>query len=136
LENIAIADIAFEAEAKNLGELFKECFLALQESMVELKTLSEKIEKKIELKSNEIEKLLYDFLSELVFLKDAEQLLFKRVELKIEKKSEWFLLAKCFGEKINPKKHVLRNDVKAITLHEFEVKKIGKKWKAKIVLDV
>lgn len=140
LENIAIADIAFEAKAKTLDKLFEECALAIIEQSVNPKTLSAKTKKKktLKLKADSVEKLLHDFLSELIFLKDSKQLLFKKIQAKVveKKENEFELTANCFGEKINQKKHELRNDIKAVTLHLFEAKKTRNGWFARIVLDV
>ena len=40
------------------------------------------------------------------------------------------------GEKIDMKKHEMLVDVKAVTMHMFEVKKEKNIWKARVVLDV
>ena len=138
LENIAIADIAFEAFGKNLNELFENSAFAVAEIIADSKKIKPKFQKTIKLKANSIENLLYDFLSELIYLKDAEGIVFCKFKIKIiEKDKEFFLNAKIVGQKIsaiNPQ--FLRNDAKAITMHMFSVKKIKQKWVARIVVDV
>jgi SHS2 domain-containing protein len=136
LEDIAIADVAFEATGKNLEELFVSCALATTEVMVDLKDLSTKIKKEIKIENKDIEILLYEFLSELIFLKDAESLLFSKFDVKIKENKNYELAAKIAGDKINPEKQELKADVKAVTMHMFEVKKIDKGWKARIILDI
>ncbi len=131
------ADVLFEAYGKDLNELFRNTGLATEEVMVELKTLTSKSEHKITLEEKTVDDLLYHFLEELIFLKDTELLLFKEFEMNItEKKNSFKLYALCKGEKINRSKHKLGRDVKAVTLHEFEVKKENSHWKAKVLLDI
>lgn len=133
LGEIATADIAFEADGKTLEELFINSALALEDSMVDLKGVGEKDKKIIEIENKDIENLLYDWLAELIFLKDSEDLLFSKFNIKIENNK---LNAECFGEKIDRKKHSLRNDVKAVTLHRFKIEETDKGWKASVILDI
>lgn len=138
LEDIAIADIAFEAYGKTLKELFQNCALALTTVMVDLNDIKPSKNYKLRMKSQGIEELLFDFLSELVLLKDKDQILFSRFELKIEelKTKEYLLKANLRGEKINPQKHKLRSDVKAVTWHMFKLGKDDTGWKVQIILDI
>lgn len=136
LENVAIADAAFEAQAKSLEELFATCAKATFEVMANTKKIEPKDVIKIELKHNELDKLLFDWLAELIYLKDAKEMFFGKFDLKIDKKNKYVLSAQVFGEKIDYKKHKVKVDVKAVTLHLFEVKKVGNNWNARIVLDI
>ncbi len=130
------ADILFEAYGKTLDELFVNCALAVEATMVELKSVKAAVRKEIVVQEETVEKALYAFLEELLFIKDTDQLLFKECKVKIEKKKGYKLVAVCKGEKINPKKHRLLDDTKAITMHEFEVKQEKNGWKARIIVDV
>ena len=123
LEDVAIADIAFEAYGNDLNELFENSALAIFELSADLKTVnsSEKIE--IELENEKIDNLLYDFLSEILFLKDSKYMIFKKVKVEIKENKTYQLKATLEGEGINPEKQNLENDIKAITMHMFEVKK-------------
>lgn len=136
LDNVSIADIAFEARNKELNKLFEDCALATFDSMVDLKTVKLKIKKEIKLKADNIEELLFKFLEELVFLKDSDYVLFNKFKVKIDGDKDFILKASLNGEKIDTKKHKLKVDVKAITMHMFKVEKIKNEWKAFVVLDV
>ncbi|MGB2697408.1 MAG: archease [Candidatus Zixiibacteriota bacterium] len=136
LEDVAIADVAFLAEGKTLEELFATCARATFEVMANTKKVEPKEVLKIELKHNELDKLLFDWLAELIYLKDAKEMFFGKFDLKIEKKNKYILSGQVFGEKIDYKKHKVKVDVKAVTLHLFEVKKLRNNWRAKVVLDI
>ena len=63
LEDVAIADIAFDAYGNNLNELFENSALALFDTMCNLRKVKPKIKKTIELKNNNVQDLLFDFIS-------------------------------------------------------------------------
>lgn len=137
LEDVAVADIAFDAFGKTMNELFEHCAEAMFTMMVNLKTVDATIKRAIHLRADSLENLLYDFLSELVYLKDTELLLFKTVHATLGKdNNEYTLTAELQGETIDREKHELGNDVKAITKHLFEIMKAKTGYKARVVVDI
>lgn len=76
LENIATADAAFEVVGQTLEELFRDAAIVTFDVMVDLKSVESVITRKIELNNEAVDNLFFDWLSELVYLKDAEALLF------------------------------------------------------------
>jgi len=136
LEGIVTADLAFEATGKDLNELFANAALAVFESQVKLNTVEAKVTKKIIMENKDIGQLLFDFLNEIIFLKDAEQLIFKTAKVAIAKNAKYKLVAELKGEKIDQKKHKLGNDLKAVTMHKFNVEQTPKGWKCLVVVDI
>ncbi len=136
LEDIATADAAFEVEGRTLEELFREAAVATFEVMVDTSTVKPEIMREINMKNEDAGNLLFDWLSELVYLKDAESLIFSRFEINIIRDDFYILKATASGELIDAKVHNLRSDVKAVTYHKFEIKKMDEKWTARIVLDI
>ena len=136
-EDKATADIAFSTQGKDLNELFENAAFAVFEVMADLSTIESKGSKKFEFESGSIQNLLFDFLSEIVYLKDAEYMVFKDSKVSIaEKGKKYKLKAEVFGEGIDQEKHSLKCDVKAITLHMFSVEKAKKGWEAFVVVDI
>jgi len=138
LEKAVTADVAFEAFGKNLNEVFANSALATTETMVDTETVMPRMQKMIKLQNKDLNALLIDFLNELVYYKDAEQIIISRFEVNIKKKDNgiYVLTAKIAGEHIDYKKHQLRADVKAATHHMLELKQHGKQWTARVVLDI
>jgi len=131
------ADVLFVAQAQGLGELFEQCALAVENAQVVLKGIKAKESKEIKLENSTLEKLLFDFLDELLYLKDTEGLIFSKFKCKIEEKNKKFLLnCTTKGEKFNPDKHEQKVDAKAITMHMFKVEQIKDGWKAKVLVDI
>ena len=127
------ADVMFEVYGKTLNELFKNAATAIFDTMVKRSTIKIKIKKEIELESSNVEQLLFDFIEELIYINDAEYLIFKDFKIKIKDNK---LTAILEGDKINPKKQILLTDVKAITLHKFSLKKSKQGYKAVIIPDL
>lgn len=139
-DNIAIADVAFEATGKTIEQMFESAGNALMVTQVkDLKTVKTKVEIKFELTGQNEERLLHNFLQELIFYKDSDLLLFSKYELKITKTADGLKLAAvCKGEQIDTAKHEMLVDVKAVSWHMFKIEfdKKEKKWKAFVILDV
>lgn len=138
LEDVAIADVAFEAKGKTLAELFSNAALAVTNTMVkDVGTVEQRVVKSFELEADDPEMLLYHFLQELVFYKDAELLLFSGYDLDIRQEiGKWRLNATVRGEELSRKKHDLIADVKAVSLHNFKVRRTAQGWRADVILDV
>jgi len=137
LEDMAISDMAFEATGDTTAELFQAAALALFEGMADTHRLRLRVRKEIHLRHAQIDQLMYDWLSELIYLKDAEGLLFGEFKVELSQNSEWNLTATVRGEPIDPKRHGLRADAKAVTYHQFEVAQTETGgWKARVVVDI
>lgn len=132
-EDIAIADVAVEVWANTVEKLFEDSGLAVSEVMVDTQTVEPLIEKEVSLNSDSIEMLLFDFLGEIIYFKDAYSLLFSKFDVKIKDSN---IYAKLRGETINREKHNLRIDVKAVTLYRFSVRHENGIWRAEFVLDI
>jgi SHS2 domain-containing protein len=138
LEDVGTADIAFEATGRDLPELFKTAADATMNVMIDnLDAIEPRETREIELSSDKIDMLLFDFLQELIYFKDAKRLLLRVREAQIEHKNEeYFLKTKVAGEQLDDARHQQRADVKAVTLHGFSVEKHDDNWKARVLLDI
>ena len=138
LEEIGTADIAFEATGRDLSELFRDAADATTNVMVDnIEAIQPRERRQIELSNDKLDMLLFNFLQELIFLKDAERLLLRMREVQIAGSGEnYFVRATAEGEPLDAERHNQRADVKAVTLHDFSVERIDGDWKAKVLLDI
>ncbi|MGB2769300.1 MAG: archease [Candidatus Zixiibacteriota bacterium] len=135
LEDVAIADAAFQAEAESLEELFALCAQAAFDVMADTETIEHRSREQVELAGQNLDELLFDWLAELIYLKDLKSMLFSKFDIEIQKKNGYSLKASIWGEPADQKKHRVRVDVKAVTYHLLEVKKEDDKWTARVILD-
>jgi len=137
LDDVAIADVAFEIYGKDLHELFENAALAIFEQSADITTIKGEKKRSIDISSNALDTLFFDFLSELLYLKDAEQLLGKAAKVHIaQNKSEYTLQAEIVGDVISQQKHTLKSDIKAVTYHMFKIEETPKGWVAFVVVDI
>ncbi|MCI0532391.1 MAG: archease [candidate division Zixibacteria bacterium] len=136
LEKIAVADVAFEAFGRSLEELFESSALALFSAMVELESVEAKASEKVELESETAPDLLFDWLSELVYLKDLKAAVYKDFSVSIDQGERFKLVGIAKGEPIDAQRHKLKVDVKAVTYHLLEVRKKNGLWRAQVILDI
>lgn len=138
LEDIATADVAFTAWGETREELFRAAAEALLATMVNEPSVVEPCqEQAIRLAEGQLDLLLFAFLNELIFLKDARCLLLRVGSLRIEERDgDYSLEAEMTGERIDPLRHQLLVDVKAATLHRLSVAYVDNTWQGTVVLDV
>lgn len=138
LEEIGTADIAFEATGRDLAELFSDAANATTNVMIDnIEAIQPREARQIELSNENLEMLLFDFLQELIFLKDAERLLLRPRVVEIDNRDDiCSLKATVAGETLDAKRHDQRADVKAVTLHNFSVEQTNDRWKARVLLDI
>ncbi len=138
LEDIAVADVAFLAWGRTLEEMFVAAAKATMNVMVEdLASIDTQRQIALHVESDTLDMLLFRFLSELIFLKDAESILLSVVQVHVEQQPECYrLTAEAQCEELNRKKHQLKVDVKAVTLHRLRVEQKPHCWECSVVLDV
>jgi len=126
------ADIKFQAFGKTIEEVFENSALAMFNSMHEGK-VKEKTKKEFGVGGKDFEALMYNFLEELLFLFETENLVLSKIKVKINEKAKT-LKATIWGDEV--KNYEMHIDVKAITYNEMYVKKKKNGWEAQVVLDV
>jgi SHS2 domain-containing protein len=138
LEEIATADVAFEAWGATKEEAFLAAADATLNTMVEdIGTVSPREGRVFSLAAGALDLLLFELLQELVYWKDAGRLLLRVRDLRIEEAGPGYRLhADATGETIDPARHPLLADVKAVTLHRLVVERRPDGWHATVVLDV
>jgi SHS2 domain-containing protein len=138
VDELTVADIAFRAWGRNLEETFVAAADALMNAMVEeLDTIQPHAARQLSVEHDALDILLFNFLQELVYYKDAEQLLLRVQQLRVVEDAQPYILrATLVGEPMAPDRHHMRVDVKAVTLHRFSLTQTQHGWEATVVLDI
>ncbi|MDE2999412.1 MAG: archease [Gemmatimonadota bacterium] len=138
IEDVAIADVAFEAWGEDLGEVLASAAEATLNVMVsDLDTVAQRDRRTVNLEAEEPDLLLFDFLQEVIFFKDANRLLLRPANVLAEAHEGIFRVsADLVGEELDMERHDLVVDVKAVTLHRFVVERVNGRWRAFVVLDI
>lgn len=137
LEEIAMADVAFEAEGESVEEVFRGATQALLESMANPATVTGGWEQAIERSDEDPAELLFDWLSEIVYWKDAAGVVFREAPLTLAQEGGcWLLRAKLIGAPVDQQTQELHADVKGVTKHLYRMSQEAGRWKALVVLDI
>jgi SHS2 domain-containing protein len=138
VDELTVADIAFRAWGHDVEETFIAAADAVMNAMVEdLEAIQPQDTRVLNVEHEALDLLLFNFLQELVYYKDAEQLLLRVQQLSIaDDRQPYTLQAMAVGERIEPDRHHMRVDVKAVTLHRFALTQTEAGWEATVILDI
>jgi SHS2 domain-containing protein len=128
------ADIGIIVYGEDLKALFENAGEAFFHLITDMKRVRRSVRRRIEIGKESLERLMVDWLSELLYLHDVEYLLFR--EFKIESVGEDGLRAVVRGEPFQKGVHVIKTEVKAVTYHQIEVRKENGRWRAQIIFDL
>ncbi|VVB71921.1 Protein archease [uncultured archaeon] len=131
------ADVKFRAYGETPEEMLSNAAAALFKTMVDPATISVKEAWKVALEASDLEDLAYLWLSEIVFLFETESAVFASFAVSLERcvDETWRLSGEIGGERIDLSRHAFENEVKAVTMHQFQIVK-NDHWCLQAILDV
>ncbi len=127
------ADVGIIAYGANMSQAFANAARALFSLITELDDVDEVLHRDTELTASDEESLLVEWLNELIYLFDVENILFKRFD--ITQLNNTQLKARSYGEKVDSSKHKLKIGVKAATYHMLKIDR-GDGCKVQVLFDI
>jgi SHS2 domain-containing protein len=128
------ADLGIRVRAADRDALFAEAARALfSVLLVNPETVRAVQEKRITLDGREHDLLLFDWLSELLYVFETEHLLLTQFDVRLD---ETGLHAICHGEPADRSRHELDHEVKAITYHGLLLRRESDGWLAEVIVDI
>jgi len=112
------ADVGVKAYGKTLAEAFEHAAKGMFDIITDESTIDPIGQYDINLEAPDLEQLLVDWLSQLLFLNGAENLVFGKFEVTLKGTQ---LTAHIFGENYDTKKHRMGVEIKAVTYHMVQV---------------
>ena len=128
------ADVGFEAFGSTREDVFANAARALISLIVELDAIDPREEVAVRVHGPDPASLLVNWLSELLFLHDAEGWLFRDFEIRSLRDNSLSALAR--GEKFQRSRHQAKLLVKAITYHQLALEKTPQGWRAQVYVDI
>ncbi|HID26807.1 MAG TPA: archease [Methanosarcinales archaeon] len=130
------ADSKFRAYGNTIENAFENAALAMFNVMINTSNIQPIEKEDIKLESENLDELLYSWLSELLYLFEVEGIVFSNFKIDyIKKNSGYTLEGHASGEKIDLKKHVFECQVKAVTFHELDIAKTDKGYCVQVIVD-
>jgi len=128
------SDIGFEAFGATCEGVFANAARALTHLMVDLDSILPLEKLSLRAEGSDMPSLLVNWLSEVLYLFDAEGWLFRDFE--VENFTDHSLAAKAHGEKFDRTRHQAKLLVKAITYHQLDLRNTGQGWRAQVYVDI
>ena len=128
------ADLGLRIRAPTLDALFSDAARGLFALLIANLEAAEGVQTKTyQLGPDESDYLLADWLRELLYTFDADRLVLVEFDVRLDEKG---LRAVCRGEPLDPARHNVDHEVKAITYHELKVVAAPDGWLAEVIVDV
>ena len=128
------ADVGFEAFGATREEAYANAARALMNLIVDLETVAPREHVPLRITGPDAQSLLVNWLSEILFLHDADGWVFRDFEIK--SLTEGSLSAVARGEKFQRSRHQLKMQVKAITYHQLALEESPHGWRAQVYVDI
>ena len=112
------ADMMVKAFGKNLEECFGNAAYALFDQTVDLSNIGTSETTEIRVSGIDEEDRLFSFLSEMLFIEDAENLILKEFDVRFEGDD---VVCTARGETLDRTRHRVRSEVKAVTYHMMNI---------------
>ncbi|MFN0052363.1 MAG: archease [Planctomycetales bacterium] len=128
------ADLGLRVRAADLETLFAEAGRGLFSMVVDdLDQVTPRETRTIELPAGALDYLLFDWLNELLYLCDTQRLVCCEFEVQL---GDQGLKAVIRGEPLDPARHRLTHEVKAITYHQLKLEHHPDGWLAEVIVDI
>ncbi|MFQ5919827.1 MAG: archease [Thermoplasmata archaeon] len=112
------ADTGITAYGKDTNEIFENAAYGMFDLMTDVRRVRPVGEVRVEVTAHDLGSLLVDWLSELLFIHEAENVFFAEFDVEVQ---DHRMTARVRGEDVDPGRHRLQAQVKAVTYHMLEV---------------
>lgn len=131
------ADVAADLTGRTLGELFQSAAQALTDTITEISRVQPLITQSVTLESEAVEDLLVDWLNELLYRFEVQDMLFSDAAVRVEERDRrWHLGGSVYGELFDAARHPTRVLVKSATYHALAITQDAGTWPGRVVFDI
>jgi SHS2 domain-containing protein len=132
------ADAYLAAYGKDLSEAFENAAAAMFNVMTEIEKIRPTVEDEVEVSGEDEYALLYDWLEALLLRFELKGMLYSEFKvLQLNQGSHGFeLKAELRGERFDPKRHLQKVGIKAVTYHQMEIVTAPGSVTLKFILDI
>ena len=128
------ADVGFEAFGSTRKEVFENAARALLHLIVDPACVEPSAAVPIKVTGTGPPNLLVNWLSEILYLYDAEHWLFRDFELTTL--NDHLASGRAWGERFNPARHQTNLQIKAVTYHQLSLEECEQGWRAQVYVDI
>jgi SHS2 domain-containing protein len=130
------ADLGLRIRATDLADLFQAAAEGLFDVIVANRDALRNVQaEQVSLAAESTEDLLIKWLNELIFRSETEHRLYGRFDVTIDAEGQ-ALEALIHGDPVDPSRHVLDHEVKAVTHHATSIVRDQEGYLAEVILDI
>lgn len=127
-------DLGIVVYGKDLPELFAHAAWAMFDVMSDVTTIQPRQTIALSVSATDLEDLLVRWLSELLYLYDTQRLLCCAFTLTTLEPTH--LTAIVAGEPLDPARHPIDTEIKAVTYHQLAIAQMAGGWQACVIFDL
>ena len=127
-------DAGILVRAENLRQLFERAAWGMFSIFTNVAEIRLVEEVRIQVEANDLPALMLAWLSELNYRHVTEHRLFGQFEVSMI--SDQMVFAKISGEMIDPDRHTVFTEIKAVTFHGLRLEKSDNGWESQIIFDL
>lgn len=128
------ADFGIQVFGSNPKALFTNAAYALSDLLTDINFLNGQNKRQITVTGSDWPDLMVNWLRELLYLWAGNELLVKSA--KVQKITASEINAILCYDAYDPGRHVIKNEIKAVTYHQIQVAPYPRGWEARIIFDV
>lgn len=117
-----MTDAFIEVTGDTVEKAFENAGISVVDTIIDIKSVENKEERKIEIHEDDLKGLLYSWLEEIIILTVTDGFVGKTFNVEITKNDKYHLVAKIIGEEINVEKHHFKMEIKSPTYHLMEIR--------------
>ena len=128
------SELAVRISGSSQADLFANSAFALFDVMIDPATIEIKERIPLEIEGSDRDDLMVNWMRELLYLYQGSGYLLK--EFKINQVKDTMVKAEVCGEKIDPDRHEIKQEIAAVAFHKSRMEKTGNQWIAQVIFEL
>ena len=127
-------ELAVRITGSSQAELFANSAFALFDVMTDVAAIDVKESIPLEVEGSDRDDLMVNWMRELLYLYQSNGYILK--EFKISQVKDTIVKAEVSGEKIDPDRHEIKQEIASVAAHKSRMEKTGNQWIAQVIFEL
>jgi len=128
------SELAVRVLGNSQVDLFANSAFALFDVMTDVTKVDIKDRIPVEVEGTDRDDLMVNWMSELLYLYQGSGYLLK--EFHIREAKDRLVKAEVCGEKIDPDRHEINQEIRGVAYHQSRIQKTGDQWTAQLIFEI
>jgi SHS2 domain-containing protein len=128
------SELVVRISGDSQADLFANSATALFDVMADIEKIEVKEEVSLEVEGSDRDDLMVNWMRELLYLYQGSGYLLR--EFKIREVKDTIVRAEVCGEKIDPDRHEIKQEIGAVAFHKSRMQKTGNQWIAQVIFEI